>query len=386
MYNTWRRAGLLALALILAWLGGGGAAPPVAMAAGGLELYTPYTALNAAPGESITYEVELINTSSATQTVSVGFKGEGNEWAYELTSGGRGVRQLAVRPDSSQSLNLRLDVPLEVERGEYSFRLTAGEAALPLRVFVTEKGTYMTTLEAEQPNIQGHADASFTFSTTLRNQTAEEQTYALAASPEAGWEVTFKSGGSSVTSVTVEPNATQTVTVEAVPPDSVEAGTYKLPISAANNTTRAETTLEAVVTGTYGIGLTTADERLNATIKAGGSRALDLVVTNNGTAVLEDITLSAQTPTNWEVTFEPKTVGKLEPGKTASVQAIIQANEKAIPGDYALNLTARSPQKSADAAIRVAVKSSSLWGWIGVLIIAAVVGGIAYLFRRYGRR
>ncbi|MFS0722960.1 NEW3 domain-containing protein [Paenibacillus sp. 1P07SE] len=386
MYKTWRSLGLAMLAMVLAWTGSAAVWTPAVHAAGELELYTPYTALDAAPGESITYDVELINHTALTRQADVVFHDEGSGWQSELTAGGRGVKQLAVRPDSPQSLSLRLEVPLEIERGEYNFRLTAGDAALPLKVFVTEKGTYTTKLEAEQANIQGHADASFTFSTSLRNQTAEEQTYALAASPEAGWEVTFKAGGNSVTSVTVEPNASQTITVEALPPDHVEAGTYKLPIAAANHATRAETTLEAVVTGSYGIGLATADERLNAEVRSGGTRTLDLIVSNTGTAALEDISLSAQTPTNWEVTFEPKTIQQLEPGMTANVQAVIRADEQSIPGDYALSMSASSPQKSANAALRVAVKSSSLWGWIGVLIIAAVALGIYGLFRRYGRR
>ncbi len=380
-----RRALCLALAVILAWTGAAGIHPENVHAAGALELYTPYTEQDAAPGDSISYSIELINSGSETSKAGIQFAG-GSGWDYELTAGGRNVRQIAVRAGESQTLNLRLEVPLEIEKGEYSFTVRAGDASLPLKVHVTEKGIFSSSLNVEQANIEGHSGSSFTFSAELRNQTAEEQTYALAAQPEAGWEVRFKSGGNSVTSVTIDPNSSQTLSVEAIPPDGVQAGTYSIPIAAMNNNTQAEAKLEAVITGTYGIELTTADERLNATVRAGSSTTMELIVKNSGTAKLEDVSLSAQTPSGWEVTFEPKTISSIEPGQTAAVQAIVASSEKSLPGDYALNLSAQTAQKSASAAIRVAVKSSVLWGWIGVLIIAAVIGGVYVLFRRYGRR
>ncbi|MDQ0116470.1 COG1470 family protein [Paenibacillus harenae] len=386
MRKACRQAGILALIAAILWTGGSALFPAAAWAASETELYTPYTAVDAAPGESVSYNVELINNSDETVTSNLGFQNANAQWTHELTAGGRVVKQLAVKPGSSQSLSLRLDVPLEVDRGEYQFTLTAGEARLPLRVSVAEKGTFTSKLEVEQSNMEGHSDSTFTFSAILTNQTAEEQTYALTAAADPGWDIRFNSGGSSVTSVTVEPNTNQTLSVEVLPPDQVKAGTYQIPIMAANNATKAGTNLEAVITGAYGIGLTTADERLNADIKAGGTRSLQLTVTNTGTAKLEDISLTAQTPSDWEVTFEPKTIRSLEPGKQESVQAVIKSSEQSLPGDYALSLSAQSAQKTADAAIRVAVKSSSLWGWIGILIIAAVALGIYGLFRKYGRR
>ncbi|WP_240941210.1 NEW3 domain-containing protein [Paenibacillus sp. HB172176] len=386
MSHAWRRTALCALLIAIAWGFQAGTGTPAVYAAASLELYTPYTALNASPGESITYSIELINHDSETKKADIALDGNANDWSSELTAGGHSVNQIAVKGGESETLSLRLDVPLKIDKGEYRFTVNAGGATLPLSVNITEKGTFTTKLEAEQSNIEGHADDTFTFTTTLRNQTAEDQTYALAASAASGWDVRFSSGGNNVTSVTVSPNQSQTIQVAAVPPDGVKAGTYDIPISASNTNSQAETKLEAVVTGSYGLSLSTSDERLNATVKAGHSTTLEMTVTNSGSVALEDISLSAQTPSDWSVTFEPKTVRSLDPGKTATVQAVIQSDEKALPGDYALAVTAGSAQKSANAAIRVAVKSSSLWGWIGVLIIVAVAGILYGLFRRYGRR
>jgi uncharacterized membrane protein len=86
------------------------------------------------------------------------------------------------------------------------------------------------------------------------------------------------------------------------------------------------------------------------------------------------------------VTFDPPTVDKLAPGETKSVIATIDSANSAIAGDYVVSMSASSPEAGSDAQFRVSVKTSVLWSWIGVLIIAGVAGGIYYLFRKYGRR
>lgn len=371
----------LCLSLTVAGLG---ALP--ASAAAAVELYTPYLQLSAPPGDSISYSIDVINHGSSTESVQLGFDTKGNKWDYELTAGGRSVSQIAVKGGETQTVNLQLDVPLEVNKGTYQFQVTAGSSTLPISVIVSEQGTFRTELASDQPNMQGHADSTFTFSATLRNRTAEKQTYALSARVEAGWDVTFTDGGTSVTSVEVEPNAEKSISISAKPPETAAAGSYKIPISASNNSTSAETTVEAVITGTYGLTLSTPNELLSTDVTAGHERKVDLVLTNTGSADLNDINLSASSPSGWEVTFEPSTVDNIKPGATANVQATIKADKQALAGDYVVSMTASAPDKSADADFRVAVKSSVLWGWVGILIILVVLGGIYYLFRRYGRR
>ncbi|MGZ9585665.1 COG1470 family protein [Paenibacillus marinisediminis] len=358
-----------------------------AYAAGGVSLYTTYTSLTAPPGEEISYSIDVINNTDEIQNVGLSVDTGASKWSYELSSGGHQIQQIAVKPHESQTLNLQLNVPLEVSKGDYTFSVKASTGyTLQLKVKVSEQGTYKTELTSEQPNIQGHAETTFNFSATLRNRTAEKQLYSLRANAPAGWDVKFSVAGSDVASVNVEPNATEEISITAVPPKQVQADTYKIPIQAVTNSTSAETELEAVITGTYGIKLSTPNDLLSTSVTSGSSKNLDLVVTNTGTSTLKDIQMSSAAPVDWEVTFEPKTIASLDPGQTASVQATIKADKKAIAGDYVVNMTAQSVEKSADAQFRVAVKTSMLWGWLGVLIILAVAGGVYYLFRTYGRR
>jgi uncharacterized membrane protein len=381
--KLWIKLGLAAL--IAAGAAATAAVP--AHAAEPYELYTTYVNLSAPPGETITYSVQVINRSDTTRVFPISLETNANNWEYKITAGGRQINEIAVKPDSYESINVQIDVPLEVNKGTYRFAVVAGDLArLPLVINVTEQGTYASEWTAEQANMEGHADDTFIFSTELHNRTAEEQTYALAAAVQPGWDARFSVSGDSVRSVTVEPNAKKTISVQIYPPQSIEAGTYQIPIAATNNATQAETTLEVVITGTYALDLTTADDRLNAKVKAGGSRVIDLVVKNTGTAKLEDVSLTSSSPVDWEVTFEPSKITSIEPGQTATVQATIKSSEKALAGDYEVDITARSAQKSDTIALRVAVQSSTLWGWIGILIVIAVAGGVYYLYRKYGRR
>ncbi len=377
---------LFSIQLVLALVAGmiGFAAPAAAAA---VDLYTPYTYLSAAPGESISYSVDVINNTNQIQTVNLSFDDGGYGWKAELTAGGHPVKQIAVRPNEEQSVNLRLEVPLQVNKGEYTFRLSAGEfGALTLKVNVTEQGTYKSELTSDQPNLQGHSDSSFTYSLKLNNRTAEKQTYALSADVPEGWDARFQSGGNNITSIEVEPNASQTISLKVTPAEKAAADTYKIPVRAHNNNTSAELTVEAVITGTYDIQLTTPDERLSTSVTAGGTRKVELLVKNNGSSDLTDINLTSTAPANWEVSFDPKTINVIKPGDSVAVTATIKSSKEALAGDYVLGITASAAEKSTDVVFRVTVKTSVLWGWIGVLIVLAVLAGVYGLFRKYGRR
>src|SRR5690606_4649440 len=106
---------LLSLTLLLA-----------ATPASASKLYPPYMNISAVPGDTIRYAVELINDAGTIQTADLSFDTSGHGWTYELTAGGHNIRQISVLPDASQTINLALTVPLEVEIGEYAFTLHAG--------------------------------------------------------------------------------------------------------------------------------------------------------------------------------------------------------------------------------------------------------------------
>ena len=352
----------------------------------GVVLYSPYTKIVVSPGASINYSVDLINNGHEIRTENIALGGLPSSWKYDIKSGGWNIEQMAVLPDEKKNFTLTVNVPLKINKGSYKFHLSAGEARLPLTIVVSKQGTYQSEFTTDQPNMQGNSKSNFTFSTTLRNQTADRQLYALMADAPRGWNVVFKPNYKQATSAQVDANDSQNISVEVTPAANAEAGTYKIPVRAVTNSTSAELTLEVAITGTFQMEVTTPKGLLSADITAGDTRRIDLEVVNTGSSELKDIQLSSRKPAGWELSFEPSKIASLKAGAAANVTAELKASPKALPGDYVVVMDAKTPEVTADAQFRISVKTPLFWGWVGVLVILAAVGGVYCLFRKYGRR
>ena len=336
-------------------------------------LYSPYTKISVSPGTSIDYKIDLINNSDVPVNADLSVTGLPASWKRELKSGGWNINKLAVLPNEKKDFNLK-------------FIVSAGDCQLPLTVTVAQQGTYQTEFTTDQPNMQGNSKSTFTFNAVLKNQTADQQLYALMSNAPRGWNVIFKPNYKQATSAQVEANASQNVSIDVTPPANVEAGNYKISVRAVAGNTSADLDLEVVVTGTYQMELTTPRGLLSTEITAGDVKRLELVVRNTGSSLLKDIQLSSGKPTDWEVSFEPAKIEMLKAGETSTVTAVMKASKKALPGDYVATMEARTPEVNATAQFRIAVETPMLWGWVGILVIVVAVGGVYYLFRKYGRR
>ncbi len=352
-----------------------------------VKLYTPYTRISVPPGESIDYTVDVINDSQVIKNVPISIRGLTEDWTYSLIASGITVNQISVLPGESEEFELKVNVPFEVEKGIYRFGVSAGSLGyLPLVVVVSEKGTAKTEFTSEQPNMEGHTGSNYTFNAEIRNSTGKEQLYALRGRAPRGWVVTFKANYKQATSINIAPNVTERITVEVNPPDYLPADTYVIPVEARTSTSVGTLDLEVVITGSYDIELASPTGLLSTKLTAGSQKRVDLLVKNSGSTALEDVKLVSMKPKDWEVVFEPKEIDRIETGQVAQISASIKAPDKSIPGDYAINMEARTPEVSARVAFRASVETSVLAGWVGILIILGVIGLVIYLFRKYGRR
>ena len=271
---------------------------------------------------------------------------------------------LAAQGDNaaSDTLTLYLDVDqLEVSQGDFS---------------------------SEYPEQEGSADTSFSFNATLINNSAAEQSYSLSANAPDGWQVAFKPSGEStqVASLSLEPAVSQGLTITVTPPNNVEAGEYTIPCSAISADESLNMELLVKVTESYDITLSTPDGLLSFDTTAGKEKDLTLTVTNNSNVAVEHVNLTASAPTDWNVSFDTPTIDVVEAGATVEVSAHVTPSSEALTGDYVVTFTADASAVSDSAEFRVAVETSVLWGFAAILIIAALLAGIGYVFRKYGRR
>ena len=68
------------------------------------------------------------------------------------------------------------------------------------------------------------------------------------------------------------------------------------------------------------------------------------------------------------------------------VTAHVTPSDQALTGDYVVTMNAGCSAVSDSADFRVTVETSMLWGVVAVAVIAALLAGIGYVFRKYGRR
>ena len=350
-------------------------------------LYTPYTKISVPPGESIDYAIDVINNSKEVQTLDVSVTGMPHGWNYSLKSGAWTIGQISVLPGERKSLSLKVEVPMQVNKGNYKFSIVAGGAgSLPLIVNISEQGTFKTEFTTTQPNMQGNASATFTFNANLKNRTADKQQYAFMSSTPRGWTVTFKANYQPVTSVVAEPNSTQAIGIEIKAPEKIAAGKYKIPVNVSSGSSSTDLELEVVITGSYSMELNTPTGLLSSDITAGETKQLDLVIVNTGSSELSDIKPEAATAVNWTATFNPIKIDKLPAGQSTHLYVTVKADKKAIPGDYQATFEAKTPEASSKISFRFSVETPMLWGWVGVLVIVVALGSVYYLFRKFGRR
>ncbi len=358
-----------------------------AVAGNGIILYTPYTHITVPPGESIDYSIEVKNYGGQLKDVEIDVAGLPDGWNSTLMAGGYSIKRIAVLPGEKKTVSLTLNVPLKVEKGKYNIRLVAKNYdVLPIVVNVSEEGSFKTEFSSDQINMEGHSKSNFNFSTKLKNHTGEKQLYSLLALPPRGWNVAFKPNGRQATAVEIEAGKTTNITVDVQPSPQVKSGSFKIPVKATNKYSTADLELEVVIKGSYDLELTTPTGLLSTNITAGREKKLELLLRNTGSSELRNVNFSSSKPKDWEISIEPDTVPVIEAGASTKVQAIIKSADKAIPGDYLPKITAKTPEASSTASIRIQVKTPLLWGWLGIFIILGTLGGIYYLFRKYGRR
>lgn len=261
-----------------------------------------------------------------------------------------------------------------------------------LSVSFTKQSTAQANKHSEPPftarliNIEAATNTPFTYNTRLHNGAAVSRVYQLSATVPPGWNASFKVEGVQVTSLNIDSEKTQDITLEINPAIETKPGKYNIPVLAVTGADSAKLNLEAVVKGSYSVSLTTPSGRLSDEITEGNRKEIHLLVKNTGTIALDNLDLSGQAPPQWDAAFVPSTITRLEPGKDAEVTATLSVPDKTIAGDYVTNFSVKNTNASSSATFRMTVTTSVLTGWLGILVIVAALGVVYYLIRKYGRR
>jgi uncharacterized membrane protein len=356
----------------------------------GLAITTPYPSVRVQPGSTASFDLDV--SADVPVRVDLEVRGAPDGWTTTLRGGGREVVSVFAASGEPPELVLDVEIPDDASAGSQALTVvgTAGGESVSLRldVVVEAQANGTVSLTTDVPSRQASADETFTFSLELDNDTPQQLTFDLSSTGPRGWTVALEpSGEPDATSVTIDARASKTLSLTATPPAQATEGQYPLRVDAVAGDQAAGIDLVAEVTGRIALEFTTADQRLNTTANAGSPTEVSVQVVNTGTSPLQGLSLSGTGPSDWDVTFDPETLDAVEPnGGVGSATARITPSGNAVAGDYVVTLRTSGEGVNEQLQIRVTVETAPVWGIVGIGLIVLTLAGMAWIFRRYGRR
>jgi uncharacterized membrane protein len=295
--------------------------------------------------------------------------------------------------DDNVQISLRLDIPSGVGTGTQTVTLRAkspeANVALPIDVTVGQLLPAKLAFKAKNPSLIGTAKTAFEFQFNVANQSDRDLTVKFAARAPQGFQTAFQEayGSQDIASIPIEAGKDKDLKVKVTPPSDAKAGNYPVAVQVQAEDTTADGQMVMQITGQPTLKLTGENGRLSTTATAGNTSPVSLTLSNDGSAPAKDISLTSSPPTDWKVSFQPDKIAQLAPGQKIDVQAQLTPSSKAIAGDYMTTFSANGTDSASSSAdIRVTVSTSTMWGIVGVVIVALAlliaVGAVA----RFGRR
>jgi uncharacterized membrane protein len=369
----------------LVWIDSGGH-----VEAADLVVSTPYPSVVSQPGSLVKFDLSVTAPAVSVAQLSVDQLATG--WTTTLRGGGFVVNAVTAAPDTPGKVTVEVNVPADAAAGDYPMEVIAadgaGQSTLTLDVSVQATVDSGVGVKADFPSLRGDPGTAFDYTLTVTNNTPESQTFTFAAQGPQGWTVTASpNAAANANTVSVDAGGTTQVKVSATPPDTVNAGQYPIAVTISSDSgATGQMQLTAEVTGSSKLGISTADQRLNISGNANSEKRVTLVVANTGTAAVDAVQFAATPPSGWTVSFDPPKVDEVKPNETTQVVAVVKPAKNALAGDYAISLRASAGAQASSLDLRYGVKGSQTLGIIAIAIIAVVFLGLAWLFRRLGRR
>jgi uncharacterized membrane protein len=356
----------------------------------------------AVAGQNRDFRANLENLGEAAVD-KIAFSGEVPEgWAIKFDP----PRLATLAAYGSETVYVNITVPEKAGAGDYMFSFSAkGDQAstekIEVRVTVKEVVREETIeIRAVHPKIEAIAGADFDFGIEFKYAGAQllesTRSFDLVTKAPPGWEVYMTpqyEKDKRISAIDLKSSGFtygDQIRLVATAPfwPLPKPGEYKITVEADSGDLKSSVLeLGAVITASYQLLLAPAGERYDTTTTAGKDGYFSLKVGNLGTAPIDKVNFSSEKPEGWTIEFKPDKVESLEALTTQTVDITIKTTPETIAGDYMISIRASGAQATSDKLdIRVTVKTPTVWGWVGVFIIAMVVIGLVFTFMRFSRR
>jgi uncharacterized membrane protein len=362
----------------------------------GIAIYTEYSGMFVPQGETVRMELTADNRGKKDENIIFSLTTIPKGWKASIKGPSYTVTSITVPGRKTRVLTFNAEPEKGTKPGNYLFQIDArtedGQFTSGQKIDVTVREK---TIAAEDfqvttsyPVLKGQADAKFEFSIDVSNKSETDKNFTLSAQAPEKWETNFKPAyeQKQISSLRIKGGQNQSVSVEVTPPKDSAAGTYPIIVLIGSGEKKAEVKLAVVLSGTYQLDAGTPTGLLSLDASVGKTANLSVFVKNTGSAVNRNISFNSFKPENWKVEFKPEKIESLEPGALKQVEVSITPSAQALVGDYSVAVSVEGEKSSKTVELRVNVKTSSAWGWIGLILIVLVIAGLGGLFLRLGRR
>jgi uncharacterized membrane protein len=362
----------------------------------GIAVFSEYSSVSVPRGESVKMELTLENKGRKDETIDVKISTVPKGWKATMKGGSYLVSGLFVSNGKSRNLALNLEPDKTISPGTYEFQFDAktedgkftSSHKLTLTVQERVAGADDIQLVTSYPVLRGQTDARFEFSVEINNKIEIDRTFNLSAIGPEKWEINFKPSyeQKQISSLRIRGGSSQSVAVEVTPPREAMTGEYPILVRVSSGDKKAEAKLTVALTGIYKLDAGTPTGVLSLEAMRGRASNFSVFVKNTGSAVNRNITFSSFKPENWEVTFKPEKVESLEPNALKQIEVTVKPAPQALVGDYSVGVMINGEKSDKTVEMRVTVRASTTWVWVGIVAILCVIGGLAFLFVKLGRR
>lgn len=359
----------------------------------GLFVTTKYPALSIRAGETTTIDVSVRNFRLPPQLLTLSVPQVADGWKATILGGGQPVGAIEVVPDSEERLQLRLEPPAGIGHGDYRFVIEAKNAQyddkLPIAVTIGAEVPAKLKLTTNFPALRGSATTAFKYKVSVTNDSGRDATINFSADAPKNFQTGFTEayGSQQITSIPIEAGKSKDVEAALTIPRETSAGDYKLVLHAKTEAASAELPVTLTIVGQPRLAVSGEGGRLSGEAYAGQGSQLTVVLRNPGSEAAREVELSATTPEGWKSSFDPKAIAQLDPGASKDVKVTLTPSDKAIAGDYQATIRAGAAGGLSESAnFRITVLTSTLWGAIGIAIIAIALLVVVFAVARFGRR
>jgi uncharacterized membrane protein len=363
----------------------------------GFAIYSEFSGIYAAPGESIRLELTVENKGRTDESILLKISEVPKGWKASLKAPNYTVNAVPVPATKSKTLTFVADPDKGMKPGTYQFKIEAQTqdgkfaSSQTITANVQERSSIAEdiTITTSYPVLQGQTDARFEFSLEVNNKAESDRNFNISAQVPPKWEVSFKPAyeQKQISSFRIKGGQSQTIAVEVNPAKDATSGSYPVSVQISSGEKKAEAKLTVALSGIFKLDAGTPTGLLSLDAFTGKPSIVSVFVKNTGSAVNRNVSFSSFKPENWKVEFKPEKIEALEPNAMKQVEVTITPGAQALVGDYSVGVSVDGEKGSNKTVeFRVSVKTSSAWGWIGIIIIIVVIAGMGGLFLWLGRR